>query len=102
MGFGGEASDGEGWAKGEEYVVAWEIPGWLSHFAGQVSMTCRTKAHSLLYSSRGNLHNFVLSLFQLGSSDAAPPLALQPFFVLLHTPDKGTFHPDLMSVFVKD
>ena len=65
-------------------------------------MTCPSKAYSFLYGSRGNLHNLILSLFHLGSSEATPSLALQPFFVLLHTPNKGTFHPDLMSVFVKD
>ena len=65
-------------------------------------MTYPGKVHSSLYGSRGNLHNFILSLFHLSSSDAAPSLALQPFFVLLHTSDKGTFHPYLVSVFVKD
>ena len=65
-------------------------------------MTFPSKAHSFLYGSRGNLDNFILSFFHLSSADAAPSLALQPFFVLLHTPNKGTFHPYLMSVFIKD
>ena len=65
-------------------------------------MTYPSKAHSFSYGSRGNLDNFILSLFHLSSPDAAPSLALQPFFVLLHTLNKGTFHPYLVSVFVKD
>ena len=58
-------------------------------------------AYPRSYRSRAHLHDFILRFLHLSSSDATPSLALQLVLVLLHTPNEGTFHPNLMSILVE-